>query len=137
MTDSKVPPAPSSNLVSRLAYLGAGYGLQDGPQLAREASNEIKRLHAALNDIQEFGRKNAGCGYSCAKKAEAALSGTFAHETKTKYTAAIGDAGDDYLKSVGSSIWSLPASFRWHELWGALCRAAKSSENGTTDSGKP
>lgn len=31
------------------------------------------RLEKALRDIAEFGFKNSGCGYSCAKMARAAL----------------------------------------------------------------
>ena len=35
--------------------------------------NREQKLEKALKEIQTFGYKNAGCGYSCAKIAEEAL----------------------------------------------------------------
>lgn len=43
-----------------------------------------------------------------------------------EYTSAIGDAGYEYLRSTmkgGPPVW-LPGTFRWHELWEAMCKAA-------------
>lgn len=36
--------------------------------------NKLEKLLAALEDIKEFGKKNPGCGFSCSRKAEMALS---------------------------------------------------------------
>ena len=41
--------------------------------VADNKDEEITRLRKALEHIKEFGRVNAGCGYTCSKMAEKAL----------------------------------------------------------------
>jgi hypothetical protein len=55
------------------------------PSLRLEAKRlqaRLARYEAALRDIAAFGLKNSGCGYSCARKAEAALSTDSADEVQ-------------------------------------------------------
>ena len=41
--------------------------------VADNKDEEITRLRKALEEIREFGRVNAGCGYTCAKMPQKAL----------------------------------------------------------------
>jgi len=59
------------------------------------------------------------------RKAFASSDETTAKHALPEYTVAIGDAGDAYLKSVSlDGRYHLSGTFRWYELWDAMCKAA-------------
>lgn len=56
------PEAPESEMLEKVVNI-----------VADNKDEEILRLRKALEEIREFGRVNAGCGYTCAKMAQKAL----------------------------------------------------------------
>lgn len=46
-----------------------------GHYVSETVAAEIERLREALRGIAKFGKRNSGCGYSCARMAESALAG--------------------------------------------------------------
>jgi hypothetical protein len=53
------------------------------------------------------------------------------------YTTAIGDAGDAYLKSVSlDGRYHLSGTFRWYELWDAMCKVARETPSEEPTAGR-
>lgn len=84
-------------------------------------------LQTVSNDPQRFALVTAADERAVQQAANALR---LQNETSAlpEYTREVGDAGEAYLKSVSPGGYRLAATFRWSDLWDAMCKAARPEE---------
>jgi hypothetical protein len=106
----------SNSLVSRLRCWADG----DHWALRRRAADEVERLQRQVEQLEEDLVTANDPNPRASNEPPPALP---------EYTNAIGDAGAEYLKSVGAYGRHpfTSGNFYWHKLWDVMCKAAGAS----------